>query len=145
MLQRYLSVRLLIFNPNAAEGNRCQCLGEVPCPQGYPRTYILLCHTHRSSKMQHYELYAKPAAVGGGPQPSLTMQRCLLASSAPLPPPAQTLLPHGALATDPDDANGAGSSRGGNADVGAADEDEDEDDEEEAIVVLEAIDVLATT
>ena len=78
VLQRYLSVRLLIFNPNAAEGNRCQCLGEVPCPPGYPRTYILLCHTHRSSKMQHYELYAKPAAVGAVSYTHLTLPTILL-------------------------------------------------------------------
>ena len=145
VLQRYLSVRLLIFNPNAAEGNRCQCLGEVPCPPGYPRTYILLCHTHRSSKMQHYELYAKPAAVGGRPTAifdDATLPAGVKRAFASACPDAS---PAWRTATDPDDANGAGSSHGGNADVGAVDEDEDEDDEEEAIVVLEAIDVLATT
>ena len=67
VLQRYLGVRLLIFNPGAAEGNRCQCLGEVPQHAGSQRTYVLLCHTHRTSKTQHYELFAKAAPPGGRP------------------------------------------------------------------------------
>ena len=67
ILQRYLGVRLLIYNPDAAERNRCNCLGEVPQQHAERTTFVLLCHTHRTSKVQHYELYAKPAPPGGKP------------------------------------------------------------------------------
>ena len=61
VVQAYLHVRLLIFNPLAAAGNRCHCAGESVSA---PRRYVLLAHTHRANKQQHYELYARPTAGG---------------------------------------------------------------------------------
>ena len=59
IVQRYLRVRLLIFNPAAAAANQCTCTGdlqEVNGSQG-PIRYVILRHTHRSNKLQHYELF----------------------------------------------------------------------------------------
>ena len=67
VVQRYLGVRLLIFNPSAAAGNRCHCAGETVERPGVPKSYILLAHTHRANKMQHYELYSRPGPPGGPP------------------------------------------------------------------------------
>ena len=64
--QRYLNLRLLIFNPSAAAGNRCHCAGEAASRTGAPCAYVILSHTHRASKAQHYELYALPAPRGSG-------------------------------------------------------------------------------
>ena len=66
LVQRYLGVRLLIFNPSAAAGNRCSCAGgRVDGVDGMPRRYILLCHSNRSTKLQHYELYSKGGSGDG--------------------------------------------------------------------------------
>jgi len=57
-VQRYLHTRLLIFKPTADPANRCACVGDV----GATRTplFVVLRHSHRASKEQHYELYALP-------------------------------------------------------------------------------------
>jgi hypothetical protein len=68
VLQRYLHTRLLIFNPTADERNRCACVGDVGGGGAAGSSgggesalrFVLLKHTHRTSKDQHYELYAKP-------------------------------------------------------------------------------------
>ena len=60
--QRYLGVRLLIFNTAAAEGNRCQCVGDVSTAGGGRPLFIILRHSHKSTKTQHYDLYALSSA-----------------------------------------------------------------------------------
>jgi hypothetical protein len=60
-LQRYLGVRLLIFNPVAHGQNQCYCVGKVTATQ-----YIILRHSHRANKVQHYELYRRPPAQRHG-------------------------------------------------------------------------------
>lgn len=62
VLQRYLGVRLLIFNAAAAEGNRCQCVGDVSTAGGGRPLFIILRHSHKSTKTQHYDLYALSSA-----------------------------------------------------------------------------------
>jgi len=66
-VQRYLNARLLVFNPAAQPANRAAACGpELPgesagAAEGAvlpPTRYILLRHTHRGSKEQHYELYS---------------------------------------------------------------------------------------
>mgnify|MGYP004365107155 CR=1 FL=1 len=67
VLQRYLGARLLVFNPEAGDGYRCACSGDLP-PECVPPAgigYVVLRHSHRSSKVQHYELYEE--RVDGGP------------------------------------------------------------------------------
>jgi len=71
-VQRYLNTRLLVFNPGAKPENRAvTCGGELPgevCDGAggaepsvpLPR-YILLRHTHKATKEQHYELYSLPS------------------------------------------------------------------------------------
>jgi hypothetical protein len=73
-VQRYLNTRLLVFNPAAQPESRAvTCGGELPgevCqddraghrepPAPRPK-YVLLRHTHRATKQQHYELYALPS------------------------------------------------------------------------------------
>ena len=66
VLQRYLNVRLLIFKPTAESANQCACVApaEVPeasAPSG-PPSYIVLRHSHRASKEQHYDLYGLHAS-----------------------------------------------------------------------------------
>ena len=54
VLQRYLRMRLLIFNPTAAAANQCACTGELQCvdaSQG-PMRYVVLRHTHRTNKVR---------------------------------------------------------------------------------------------
>ncbi len=69
-LQRYLGVRFLIFNPSASPSNRCACSADLPpsCvgPDGI--SFVLLRHSHRSTKIQHYELYAMPSSEAHGPR-----------------------------------------------------------------------------
>mmetsp|Transcript_17015 Transcript_17015/g.39293 ORF Transcript_17015/g.39293 Transcript_17015/m.39293 type:complete len:172 (+) Transcript_17015:974-1489(+) len=57
-VQRYLHVRLLIYNPHAADAHRAQCLGDLKACADMPLRYILLRYTHNSTKLQHYELYS---------------------------------------------------------------------------------------
>jgi hypothetical protein len=131
VLQRYLGVRLLIFNPHAAEGNKCNCLGEVPLQPGRPATYVLLCHTHRSSKTQHYELYAQPPPPHSGQQArpvAVFGEECLpagvkraFATACPGAPAEWR------TARDPHEAAEAG--------------EEEEEGEEEEVMLLEAAEV----
>ena len=65
IVQKFLGARLLIFNPAAAEGNQCQCLGEVP-RRDEPPQFIVLCHTHRSSKMQRTPRSGSNPGLAGG-------------------------------------------------------------------------------
>ena len=69
VLQRYLHVHFLIFKPSAAPANQCACvataeLPSYPPPHGPPR-FVLLRHSHRASKEQHYDGYALKIADGG--------------------------------------------------------------------------------
>ena len=71
VVQRYLGCRLLIFNPTAHDANQCSCfystalaadLSPAAPAAGYsglPLRFVLLRHTHRTNKEQHYELYAR--------------------------------------------------------------------------------------
>ena len=69
VLQRYLHVRFLIFKPTAAPANQCACVATVelpsyPPPHGPPR-FVLLRHSHRASKEQHYDGYALKTETAG--------------------------------------------------------------------------------
>ena len=69
VLQRYLHVRFLIFKPTAAPANQCACvataeLPSYPPPHGPPR-FVLLRHSHRASKEQHYDGYALKTETAG--------------------------------------------------------------------------------
>jgi hypothetical protein len=70
VLQRYLHVHFLIFKPSAAPANQCACvataeLPSYPPPHGPPR-FVLLRHSHRASKEQHYDGYALKTETSGG-------------------------------------------------------------------------------
>ena len=58
VVQRYLRTRLLIFKPAADPANRCACVGDVG--DTTEPSFVVLRHSHRASKEQHYELYALP-------------------------------------------------------------------------------------
>lgn len=62
VLQRYLSARLLIFNPAAGDGYRCACSADIQERGPHGLSYIMLRHSHRASKLQHYELYVLPGS-----------------------------------------------------------------------------------
>jgi len=70
VLQRYLHVQFLIFKPGASPGNQCACLAPAKLPSytpphGPPR-FVLLRHSHRASKVQHYDGYALKTGNAGG-------------------------------------------------------------------------------
>ena len=69
--------RCFIRETDAGEGvNRQEAPGVNPAGgedklrlilfTGAPRAYVILKHTHRATKAQHYELYALPAPRGSG-------------------------------------------------------------------------------
>ena len=130
MLQRYLGVRLLIFNPQASEGNKCNCLGEVPLLPGKPRPmYVLLCHTHRSSKTQHYELYAQQPPPHSGQQ------------AKPVAVFEETTLPAGVKRAFATACPGAPTEWRTARDPHEAAEAGEEEEEEEEVMLLEAAEV----